>query len=227
MRSLNKLLVFVAFLFLFVLSGIFVFFSFKDAVFHSSRSSNRVALTFDDGPDGYNTLEALKILRKYNITATFFVVGRNIQGNEGLLNEIVRSGHELGIHSYSHRPLFLFGSDEILFELNKTAMIVENVTGREAKLFRPPYGIMSVGVNALAKDLGLRVVMWDVFPRDYSKNAGQISQFVIGKAGNGSIIVLHDTAGAKRNESLSALDEFVPTLLDEGYVFVTVSELLS
>ncbi|MBN1156022.1 polysaccharide deacetylase family protein [Candidatus Woesearchaeota archaeon] len=207
--------------------GLLVFFLPTDMTFHGPRDKKIIALTFDDGPDKSNTPQILDILKQNNASATFFVIGKNIHGNEELLKRIAAEGHELGVHSYSHSYLFLKNYNRIYSDMYQTNVLIYNVTGKRANIFRPPYGILSPFMNKAAKKLDLHIVLWDVFSYDY-KNQGEerIISTVLEKAKSGSIVVFHDTGNVPRNQTISALERIIPELRKQDYDLVTVSEIM-
>jgi peptidoglycan/xylan/chitin deacetylase (PgdA/CDA1 family) len=109
--------------------------------------------------------------------------------------------------------------------LERTKNIIKNITGKEPRLFRPPYSIKTSNIFRASKKLNLSVVSWDVFPRDYNNPGAQkITDFVLEKTKPGSIIVLHDGGGI-RNQTIEALPRIIEGLKKRGYEFVTVSGL--
>lgn len=175
----------------------------------------RIALTFDDGPDPELTLQVLDILSRAGARATFFVIGNRAEQYPDLIRRMVREGHEIANHSYSHRDLRSLGDREASLEIGKTALVVERITGRRTVFLRPPFGNWDSHLERLARGLGQKTVFWDnVIARS------DRTQLVQG-ARDRQVIMLHDTR--------AAVVEMLPALLDElrqaGYQLVTLSEL--
>lgn len=182
------------------------------------KESKLVALTFDDGPN-YNTNKVLDILEKYEVPATFFVLGSKIKGNEYILKRIVSSGSEIGNHTYNHLILTKYNEDKILEEINNTSSLIYEVTNSYPKLLRPSYGIVN---NKVKKISSYPIVIWDIDTLDWKyHNSNRIAKRVFNKVSDGDIVLMHDVYSATSN----ALNIIIPKLKDMGYTFVTVSEL--
>lgn len=178
-----------------------------------------VALTFDDGPSKY-TDSILDTLKKYDACATFFVIGNKVDFYDETLNKMLKNGNEIGNHSYSHKWLNRLSEQEFKNELNKTQEEVKKATGYTPKLFRPTYGGYS---DRLKKYTDLTFVLWDVDSSDWKvKNTDKIIKNVIPNVKDGSIVLMHDN----HKYAADAIETVVKKLKEEGYEFVTVSELL-
>ncbi|MFQ8643850.1 MAG: polysaccharide deacetylase family protein [Oscillospiraceae bacterium] len=178
-----------------------------------------VALTFDDGPSKY-TDSILDTLKKYDACATFFVIGNKVDFYDETLNKMLKNGNEIGNHSYSHKWLNRLSEQEFKNELNKTQEEVKKATGYTPKLFRPTYGGYS---DRLKKYTDLTFVLWDVDSSDWKvKNTDKIIKNVIPNVKDGSIVLMHDN----HKYAADAIEAVVKKLKEEGYEFVTVSELL-
>lgn len=178
-----------------------------------------VALTFDDGPSKY-TDSILNTLKKYDACATFFVIGNKVDFYDETLNKMLKNGNEIGNHSYSHKWLNRLSEQEFKNELNKTQEEVKKATGYTPKLFRPTYGGYS---DRLKKYTDLTFVLWDVDSSDWKvKNTDKIIKNVIPNVKDGSIVLMHDN----HKYAADAIEAVVKKLKEEGYEFVTVSELL-
>ncbi|HEX8959660.1 MAG TPA: polysaccharide deacetylase family protein, partial [Solirubrobacterales bacterium] len=183
------------------------------------RNRKVVALTFDDGPSTY-TPGFLSVLRREHVHATFFEVGQEIRGRAGTVRRILREGDEIGNHTMHH------GFYPGYADLAATDALIRGVTHFEPCLFRPPGGAVDSSVVAAAGAAGLKTVLWDVDPVDWSTpGAGAIYSRVVGAAQRGSIILMHD-GGGNRSQTLAALPAIIATLRARGYAFDTVSELL-
>lgn len=180
-----------------------------------------VALTFDDGPNDTSTIKLLGKLKKENIKATFFVLGQMVDRNPEVAKQIVREGHEIGSHSYTHPDLTQLNSSEIKEEVLKTDKAVFHATGVLPKNFRPPYGAIN---GAVAQIIGLPIIQWNVDSEDWKViNKELIVNNVVQTVEHGSIILIHDI----HETSVNSIPEMVNQLRKNGYEFVTVSELLS
>lgn len=182
------------------------------------KESKLIALTFDDGPN-YNTNKVLDILEKYEVRATFFVLGSKIKGNEYILKRLVNSGSEIGNHTYNHLILTKYNEDKILEEINNTSNLIYEITNSYPKLLRPSYGIVN---NKVKRISNYPIIIWDIDTLDWKyHNSSRIAKRVINKVSDGDIILMHDVYSATSN----ALNIIIPKLKDMGYTFVTVSEL--
>jgi cellulose synthase/poly-beta-1,6-N-acetylglucosamine synthase-like glycosyltransferase/peptidoglycan/xylan/chitin deacetylase (PgdA/CDA1 family) len=196
----------------------------------------KLALTFDDGPDAEWTPQILDILKAKHVHATFFVIGANAQANPDLIQRIVDEGHELGNHTYTHPNLADTPAQVDSLELNATERLVEALTGRSMRLFRPPY----LGDNEpgdpgditpveIAQSMGYLTVGERVDPADWAlPGPDTIVRLVLAQiaktGGNGETILLHD-AGGDRSQTVAALPEIIDKLRAEGFTFVPASQL--
>lgn len=186
-----------------------------------------VALTFDDGPHPYGTPAVLKVLAKYGVPATFFVCGGPGAQHPKLLKQIVEAGHVLGNHTVNH-PTGAMSRERARDEIEETEQVIEAQGGAPIRLFRPPGGAMNNGLVRHAKEQGYAVVMWSVDPMDWrpGASASSIAGHVLNKAHPGAIILLHD-GGGRRSATVGALPRIIEGLLERGYRFVTVPDLLA
>ncbi|HEU4714671.1 MAG TPA: glycosyltransferase [Pyrinomonadaceae bacterium] len=206
------------------------------------RSGDRpglLALTFDDGPDPRWTPAILDILKREQVPATFFIIGKNGQANPDLLRRIVNDGHELGNHTFTHPNLGELPLPLTELELNATQRLIESETGRSTVLFRPPYfgdaeadKPQEVEPAILAQQLGYVMVGVRIDPNDWQLpvTADQIVHRTISRAldsnpdTRGEVILLHD-AGGDRSATVAALPALIHELKASGFRFVTVSDL--
>ena len=196
-------------------------------VYHAHENAGmKIALTFDDGPDKRNTDEILDILNEYGIKATFFVIGKNCEENPEIIKRIASEGHEIGNHTYSHPRLCKISLSKLKKEIMKTEKIVYDITGVKTCLFRPPEGVYSNTIAEACEALGYRAILWSVDTTDWrSPKADRIAQVVLDNTSSGVIILCHDYIAGKSNTP-AALRIFIPQLIQQGYIFVTVSELI-
>lgn len=183
-------------------------------------NGKRVALTFDDGPHATYTKVLLGGLKERNVRATFFLVGENIKGNEDIVNMMKEDGHLIGNHTYSHVILNEVSWDAALLEINKTNEIIKEVVGVLPAYIRPPYGGWS---EDMLYEVNLTPVFWNVDPMDWnSSDVGEIVKSVVDNVKDGDIILMHDIF----DSSVAAALEIVDELQKQGFMFVTVEEIL-
>lgn len=212
-------------------SGSDIMRDYEDIIIKRGNEDQKVvALTFDDGPDEVYTPQVLDILKKYDVKATFFLVGENIERNADIVAREVEEGHEIGNHTYTHINVAKNGYNEIYNEIIKTQDIIKKITGEEPKLFRPPYRAISKNMCDIIKNKNMNIVLWsNLDPRDWS-NPGvyYIVDTITSKVQNGTIILLHDYNNLrnKKSQTVQALEIVIPKLKEMGYKFVTVSELI-
>jgi peptidoglycan/xylan/chitin deacetylase (PgdA/CDA1 family) len=194
-------------------------------VYQGQGDEMQIALTFDDGPHPLYTAEILDILAQYGIPATFFVIGENADLYPEMLQRTVAEGHEIGNHTQTH-PLKNLTREQMEEEMANCETTIAEWIDFRPRLFRPPGGILSDTVTALAEDHRYRVILWSIDTRDWAHTpVDQITKTVLNEIGAGDIILMHD--GIKCNSPTpQALRILIPILLDRGYRFVTVSELL-
>lgn len=185
------------------------------------REYPRVSLTFDDGPSPRYTPLLLDGLKERGITATFFLMGKNIEGNEELVRRIQKDGHLIGNHTYNHVQLNKITESRAREEIEKTNNEIYEITGVYPSYIRPPFG-------AWRKNLDLSVsmlpVFWDVDTLDWkSRNVESVLRIVREQVHDGSIILMHDGYPS----SVEAALRIVDILSEEGYDFVTVDELVT
>lgn len=197
----------------------------KDAelykAYYEKKNQKVVALTFDDGPNPATTNQALDTLSKYGIKATFFVLGKNVSGNEEILKRMKADGHVIGNHSWSHPVLSKLSLDEAKKQITDTEDALTKVLGSSSKLMRPPYGAIT---DDIRNSLDLSFIMWDVDSLDWkSKNEASILTEIQRQVRNGSIILMHDIHA----ETVNALPKIIDYLKEQGYHFVTVPEMLN
>lgn len=183
------------------------------------NTNKLIALTFDDGPN-HNTSRILDILEKYNVKATFFILGTNIRGNEKTIKRMNDLGMEIGNHMYSHRLLTKLDSDEIKGEIKKVDDLIFDIINKYPTLIRPSYGTINKKIKSI---MDRPIIIWNIDTLDWKHhNSKKIANKVLNKANDGDIILMHDIYRATAN----SLEIIIPKLLSDGYKLVTVSELL-
>jgi peptidoglycan/xylan/chitin deacetylase (PgdA/CDA1 family) len=189
-----------------------------DATWYVETTEPVVALTFDDGPGPRWTSMVLDALEHFAVPATFFMVGQNLAAHADLVKGRL-DRHEVGNHSWSHPDLALMDAGRI----------GDQITGRQAKLLRPPYGHLGGATLLAANDHGYEVVLWSrqMHESAYVHNeAGQVTEIVEGVR-PGQIVLAHDVGPDDRLVALRHLGEMFTGLRQRGFRFVTVSELLA
>lgn len=184
-----------------------------------------VALTFDDGPSLHNTEEILTLMREQAIKATFFLVGRNIEKYPSLVSDMVRDGHQIGNHSYSHNRM-LFGSVESYkSEILRTDALIRQSGFADEIVFRPPFGKKLFSLPKALDELEKLTVTWDVDSLDYeTQDQKKLEENVMTQVRPGSIVLFHDGSGRKP-ATIGAVKTVIRVLKAQGYTFLTVNEL--
>jgi len=202
---------------------------FAPSIYRGPAGTKALALTFDDGPSEH-TSKLLEVLSSHNVPATFFQCGANVRRLPEMAREVVRRGHEVGNHSYSH-PRFYFRKPEFIREeLARAQETIEQTTGATPALYRAPFGIRWPGMRAAQERLGLLGVMWTVIGCDWRLDAPSIVRRILPEARNGAIICLHDGRELETRPvvepTIEAVRRLIPMLKAEGYRFETVSQLI-
>ncbi len=181
-----------------------------------------VALTFDDGPSGDNTLALMQMLEEQEVKATFFLCGYRMEIYPDLVRALSRAGHELGVHGYSHTCFDVLCREELRKELQGTAQQIRDFGGVDPVLLRPPCGAWNEAVRESARAAGMTMILWSADSLDWQRGDVQaMAARVCSKAKNGDIILLHDMYP----DSIEAAKIMIGQLRAQGFAFVTVSEL--
>ena len=196
-------------------------------VYNSNYQNNKkIALTFDDGPHPKITPKILDLLKKYDIKATFFVIGVNVDNYSEPLKRAIKEGHEIGNHTNSHSILKSMDKDKINEEIlnceNKISLYLQS----KSKILRPPCGLYDDTLVKIANDKGYKIILWNIDTHDWAHmSKTEIVKNVSSKVKGGDIILCHDYISGE-NHTVEALDVLIPMLINQGYEFVTVSQLL-
>lgn len=188
-----------------------------------------IALTFDDGPSKRYTDQVLAILAAEQVTATFFVTGKETMQNLPQARQLLATGHQLGNHSYSHPRMLLMSPTAVASEIEQTDAAIRSAGYQGDILFRPPYGKKLLVLPWYLAKHNRTTIMWDLEPEKDPKvasDAQTMAAYVINNAKPGSIILLH-VMYQSRQASREALPLIIQGLKQKGYRFVTVSELLA
>jgi peptidoglycan/xylan/chitin deacetylase (PgdA/CDA1 family) len=193
------------------------------------RDRSAVALTFDDGPSP-DTERILDVLAEYNVSATFFMVGREVESFPGIAQRVLAEGHQVGNHSYSH-PVYLFQSGSAtLDQVQRAQDVIAETIGVTPTLARPPYGVRTRAYFTATRALALHTVQWDVAGFDWKQiSPGQIADNVLRKVQPGSIILLHDGDSSNkynRKNTVGALPLIIKGLAARDLEIAPLSQLL-
>ena len=180
----------------------------------------KIALTFDDGPSTAWTPALLDGLKERGVKATFFLIGENADKNPEIVKRMAEEGHLIGNHTYHHVELTKVPENEARLELADTSAVIVRITGKEPEYMRPPFGAWQ---RKLEQEIQMLPVLWTIDPLDWTtENQDEIVNKVVTEAGENDIILLHDCY----KSSIEAGLRIVDILQEEGFVFVTVDELL-
>jgi peptidoglycan/xylan/chitin deacetylase (PgdA/CDA1 family) len=202
---------------------------FGPTIWRGNPGRRAIALTFDDGP-GPATPQILDILASYNIPATFFQCGENVLRAPELSRAVCDGPYEIGNHSHTHPNFALRRPPYIVGEFLRAQSAIAEATSRTPALMRPPFGVRWFGFREMQARLGLMCVMWSVIGLDWKLAAPRIAERVLSRARDGAIICLHDGRGTLKDPdarpTIEAVRRIVPALLEKGYHFETVSQLV-
>jgi peptidoglycan/xylan/chitin deacetylase (PgdA/CDA1 family) len=183
-----------------------------------------IAITFDDGPHAEFTPKVLAALAEFGAPAAFFVIGRNIRGNEDLLRRIHGEGHEIGNHTFTH-SYFIDFEDSTGFqdELNRTTDAIQEVIGRRSSLFRPPYGVTTPELADAYAAVDGHVVGWNVRSFDTTYlGEDNIAERVLKGIKPGAVVLFHDTS----DKTVSVLKRTLRFAQQNGFKVVSLERLL-
>ena len=197
----------------------------RDPVYRGGADAKLVGLSFDDGP-APSTMAVLAALNRLDVHATFFVIGRQVKGNEKELNAILAHGNELAVHTWDHPDLTTLGTEGVRDQILNTRDAIREATGVDPGLYRPPYGAIDDRVVRAVASTRMVPVLWDADGDDWTGiAAAEISRRVLAEAHPGAIILLHD-GGGMRGQTVKAIPLIVRGLRARGLTPVPVGELL-
>jgi polysaccharide deacetylase family sporulation protein PdaB len=220
--------VILSLLLLFTLSATPALAATSQIIYQGSTSNKVVALTFDDGSDGYNIQSILNTLSANNIKATFFLTGQGAENHPQAIKNIVSAGHDIGNHSYNHPDFTTVATTEMTNQLTRTETIITNLTGKSTKpFFRAPFGSYNSTVLQTVGNAGYTYTFqWTIDSLDWTGNsATDIYNRVINNIVPGAIVLMHTGYGA--NGTTAALPNIINQLRAMGYSFVTLSQLMN
>jgi len=199
---------------LFVTTPKFIQALFPSLIWRKEILNKNIWLTFDDGPSPHVTPWILSILKKENIKATFFLIGQKIEEFPELVDAIVKDGHTIANHSYSHKNGWLTNKEKYLEDIDRCQALMPN-----NKLFRPPYGKITKAQIAVLKEK-YKIILWDVLSYDFKQNTNPkiVQENIIKNTSAGSIIVMHNNQMSFKNLQ-PILEKTIKQLKIEGYIF--------
>jgi peptidoglycan/xylan/chitin deacetylase (PgdA/CDA1 family) len=194
------------------------------------RGAKRIALTYDDGPNDPHTYRLLEVLQKHNAHATFFLIGRYVQQRPDIVREVLKAGHALGNHTFTHPNLAVASVIQNRLQIEECQRTILEVTGESPRLFRPPFGGRRPATLKIARSLGLEPVMWNVTSYDWQvPPAEKIVKTCVRQMRGGDVILMHDGShdnfGADRTQTVLATKMLLERYQAQGYEFVTVPEM--
>ncbi|MFF1548187.1 polysaccharide deacetylase family protein [Streptomyces sp. NPDC058291] len=189
----------------------------REPLLRMTGRGRTMVLTFDDGPDPRYTPRILDTLAEYDVRAMFFVCGEMAVDNQDLLARMADEGHIVGNHTWSHPLLTRLTRRQIRSEMSRTSDVIENGYGERPRWFRAPYGAWNRAAFQLGSELGMEPIAWTIDTLDWTTpGAGVIVGRVEKGAAPGVVVLSHD-AGGDRSQSVRALRDYLPRLLDAGY----------
>ncbi|MEN8225159.1 MAG: polysaccharide deacetylase family protein [Bacteroidota bacterium] len=190
-----------------------------------NKGQKSISITFDDGPDPLITPRVLDLLEEYELKATFFLIGKNIPGNEHLVKRMLDEGHIIGNHSYSHSNYFGFlRSEKVIKDLKKNELLIETICKKKTNLFRPPFGVTNPNIAKAVRSLDYTAIGWNIRSLDgIKKNSAKTTKRVMKRLKPGGIILFHDNhAGI-----FTILEQLIEKTQKEGYSIVSLDEILN
>ncbi len=193
---------------------------FSGLVWEIPNRDNKIFLTFDDGPMPGITDFVLDELKKNNVQATFFCIGKNIEAHPDLFSRIINEGHSVGNHTQNHVKGWDVSLEKYLENAQECHNQIENLSDKKPHLFRPPYGKIKFSQAKALKKLDYKIIMWDVLSVDYDANVSpeKCLDNVVKNTQRGSIIVFHDSLKAATNVKF-ALPKAIEILKSKGFIF--------
>ncbi len=191
------------------------------------NEQNKIALTFDDGPHPVYTPIILDILKEHSVRATFFIIGENAERYPDLVRRIQQEGHEIGNHTYLHKNLKEHSVNCICDEITHAEDAILRIAEQRTKLLRPPGGLYNQQVCDAARKLDYDIILWTVDTLDWTHpTSEEIAVTIESNIKCGDIILCHDFIGGDPSPTPDAIRLVIPRLLQRGYTFVSVSELI-
>lgn len=196
-------------------------------VMKKTNNDNEIMLTFDDGPDERYIYSLMDVLDQFDVKATFFMVAENAKKNKKVVEDVIKRGHQVGLHSWQHRNAMFYSYFYTKKDFENSVVIMKEF-GIKNFLYRPPWGHVNIFTNFFARKYKMKYVYWDVMAEDWQKKATpiSISDKLLIRTTKNSIICLHDagenSGGAKDAplDMIEGLKIAIPKLKEKGYKFI-------
>jgi peptidoglycan/xylan/chitin deacetylase (PgdA/CDA1 family) len=191
----------------------------------ASTNEKEIVLSFDDGPHPEFTAKILDTLKKHSASATFFLIGKNIEGNEDLVKRIAAEGHLIGNHSWSHGYMIDFKMKSgWIAEIASTSKLIRDLTGKTPLLFRPPYGVTTPHMAQAVKAMGIQVLGWSIRSLDTTGDSEEkIYERVTMQMKPGAVILFHDTS----QKSVDVLEKVLVYAQNNGFKIASADRLFN
>ena len=198
----------------------------SEVFYRIETNDKKIALTFDDGPHPRITKKILDILDSYGVTATFFVIGQNAVNYPEAMELIANSGCEIGNHTYSHKRFGGMSVEQMRGEFEMCRKTLYDNFGVEPTLMRPPEGFCSKELCLVSDEMDYDVILWSIDTLDWARTPSSvIAENVLKNVKGGDIVLMHDYTSGNCG-TCDALKIIIPALIERGFEFVTVSELI-
>lgn len=230
------LVVFVFLAALLIFSSYYEYHGFgsREGVFRKAKTRLKTAaLTFDDGPSREFTPRILDILKTKDVKATFFMTGQMVEAHANIAAQVVKDGHEVGNHTFSHFNMVFLRKEDLVREIERGEQVLAKMTGRPLQLIRPPRGLFNKRIKKELLKRGYTIVLWSVSAADWGPLGKRgvvwrVKHFAV----PGAVVLFHDGGalvknhGGNREATVYALPLVIDYLKELGYSLVTVSELM-
>lgn len=197
---------------------------FSNQIWDIPNLEYKIYLTFDDGPTPEITNWVLDVLKKHQIKATFFCIGKNINAFPSIFKNIADAGHSTGNHTFNHVNGWKTKSEDYVQNISLCSDAVEKQNVKTTNLFRPPYGKLKAAQSKKLEELGYKIIMWDVLSADFDTTITpeKCLENVVKNVKSGSIIVFHDSVKAFKNLEY-ALPKIIEILKERNFVFEVIT----
>lgn len=203
-----------------------VFFGYpvkRTPIYCVQTQEKKLAISFDAAWGADKTEEIMRVCKEFNANATFFLVGFWVDKYGDMVKKIDENGFEIGTHSNTHPDMTTLSKEAMKQELVDSMNLIKNITNKDVKLFRPPYGAYNNTLLDVCDELGLKAIQWDVDSLDWKGLTAQnIANRVLSQVKNGSIVLFHNNA----DHILTALPLVLSALNQKGYQILSVGELI-
>lgn len=203
-----------------------VFFGYnvkKTPIYCVQTTEKKVAISFDAAWGADKTQDIMDNLKEFNANATFFLVGFWVDKYPDMTKKIDQSGFEIGTHSNTHPDMTTLSKENMEKELDLSMGLIENAIGKKVTVFRPPYGAYNNTLLEVCTEINLYAIQWDVDSLDWKGlSAENITQRIIGRVKNGSIILCHNNS----DHIVEALPMILSRLNQMGYTVCSVGDLI-